>query len=64
MPPSINGYNAVFRSFVDFAQQRVNANDAKAIADAKIESPLNGRKMVAVGKAANDSVHNWTRNVD
>ena len=48
MALDINGYNATFKSFVDFAQQRVNANDAKAVAEAQIQTPLGGRKIVAV----------------
>ena len=27
----VNGYNSAFRSFVDFAQLRVDANDSKAV---------------------------------
>ena len=36
MALDVNGYNSRFRSFVEFAQQRVDANDAKAVIDAKI----------------------------
>ena len=36
MALDVNGYNATFKSFVEFAQQSVNANDAKAVANAKI----------------------------
>ena len=32
MALNINGCNATSKTFVDFAQQRVNANDAKAVA--------------------------------
>ena len=62
MALDINGYNATFNSFVQFAQQRVDANDAKAIADADVHrQPLGGRRILAVSQARNDSVHNWTR---
>ena len=46
MALDVNGYNATFKSFVEFAQQSVNANDAKAVANAKIQRPLGGRKMI------------------
>ena len=35
MALDVNGYNSRFRSFVEFAQQRVDANDAKAVIDAE-----------------------------
>ena len=41
-----NGYTSTFNSFVKFAQQRVEANDAKAIADATVQRPLGGRSKV------------------
>ena len=61
MPLDINGYNSTFNNFVQFAQQRVNANDAKAVADAKIQQPLGGRKVIAVTQSLTDEVHKWTR---
>ena len=61
MALDINGYNSVFKSFVDFAKQRVNANDAKAIADAKFQKPLGGRTVLAVTQSLTDEVHKWTR---
>ena len=36
MALDINGYNSVFKSFVDFAQQRADANDAKDYANSVI----------------------------
>lgn len=42
----IHGYNETFNAFVKFAQQRSNANDAKAIADAKIQKPLGGHRWL------------------
>ena len=50
MSVSIDTYNKAFKAFTDFALERVNANDGKAIASAKIDAPLGGRKMVAVSK--------------
>ena len=64
MALSIDGYNKLFKSFTDFAQERVNANDGKSIADANIETKLSGRKMLAVKHTTADSVHNWTRGLD
>ena len=58
------GYSNVFKTFVDFAQQRVNANDASAIADAHVQKPLGGRKIIAITQSLTDSVHKWTRGVD
>ena len=58
------GYNATFKAFADFAQQRVNANDAKAVADAHVQKPLGGRNILAVTQSLTDSVHKWTRGVD
>lgn len=43
MALEINGYNSMFKAFADFAQQRVEANDAKAVADLKAA----GRKDLA-----------------
>ena len=39
------GYSNVFKTFVDFAQKRVDANDDKAIADAHA-NPLGDRKVL------------------
>ena len=64
MPLDINGYNATFKAFTDFAQAKVDAGETKAIADANIKRPLGGRRIVAVGTAQNDEVHKWTRTND
>lgn len=64
MAVSIDTYNKAFKAFTDFALERVNANDGKAIASAKIDAPLGGRKMLAVKHTTADSVHNWTRGFD
>lgn len=59
MALDVNGYNSRFRSFVEFAQQRVDANDAKAVIDAKIQQPLGGRKILAVTQSRTDEVHKF-----
>ena len=44
MALDINGYSGVFKSFVDFAQQKFAERATKAIADATLESAaLSGR---------------------
>lgn len=49
MALDINGYSSAFKAFTDFAQQRVNANDEAAVANAKLQTgPLGGRKIVSV----------------
>ena len=58
------GYNSVFKSFVQFAQQRMDANDDTAIADAKYMQPLGGRKTFAITQSLDDFVHKWTRGVE
>ena len=60
MALDINGYNAVFRKFADFAQAEVDAGRHKAIADAGVKN-LKGRHILAVSTAKNDAVHKWTR---
>ena len=64
MPLDINGYNPAFNEFVKFAQRNVNAGDEKAIANAKIQKPLGGRKIVAVTNSLTDEVHSWMRTSD
>ena len=51
MPLDINGYSNVFKTFVDFAQRRVDANDENAIADAHVQKPLTARRILEVSKA-------------
>ena len=65
MALDINGYNAVFKKFTDFAQAKVDAGQTKAIADAHLQQPLlGGRRVLAVSTAQNDAVHKWTRTND
>ena len=48
MALDINGYNAVFKKFTDFAQAKVDAGQTKAIADAHLQQPLlGGRRVLA-----------------
>lgn len=65
MALDINGYNNTFTQFVNFAQQKMQAGEAKAVAEANIrKSPLDGRKILAVSMSQTDSVHNWTRGMN
>ena len=43
---NVNGYNNTFSAFVQFAQERVNAGEKKAIANIET-TPLGKRKIVA-----------------
>ena len=60
MALDINGYNAIFRKFAQFAQTEMDAGRQKTVADANVK-PLKGRTILAVSKAKNDEVHKWTR---
>ena len=64
MALDINGYNDIFKSFVDFAQAKGNVDKGKSILDAT--PTFSGRKIttVTIDVAKNDSVHNWTRGSD
>ena len=64
MALDINGYNSVFRNFVQFAQQRVDANDAKAVISATVTKPLQGRAILTLDTSKTDEVHKWTRTND
>ena len=58
MSSTINGYNPVFQSFVQFAQSNIEAGNKKAIANLTVQtSPLSGRKMVAINASRTDSVY-------
>ena len=63
MALDINGYNSAFKSFVDFAQERIDANQAKAVADARVKQ-LGNRKVVAITYSRTDEVHKWLRTND
>ena len=45
MALNIDGYNSAFKSFVDFAQNRIDKHLAKAIADARITGKFNGEEI-------------------
>ena len=60
MALDINGYNQAFKAFADFAQQRVDAHDSKAVMAARIGN-LDGRRVVALSQSQTDAVHKWTR---
>ena len=64
MAIDINGYNAAFKAFADFAQQRVAANDAKAVAKANLPQPLAGRNILAVTESKADLIHKFYRSSD
>ena len=64
MAIDINGYNTAFKAFADFAQQRVAANDAKAVAKANLPQPLAGRNILSVTQSATDSIHRFSRSSD
>ena len=63
MALDVNGYNSVFKSFVDFAQERIDANQAKAVADARVKQ-LGNRKVLAITYSRTDEVHKWLRTND
>ena len=63
MALDVNGYNSVFKSFVDFAQERIDANQAKAVADASVKQ-LGNRRVLAITYSKTDEVHKWLRTND
>ena len=63
MSLDINGYNATFKAFTDFAQAHIAEKDGKTIADAQFHKPAGGLKTVAIDVAQGDSVHKWTRGI-
>ena len=56
MPTNVSGYNPVFRSFVQFAQTNLDAGEKKAIANATVQTPLDGRKILAISASKGDRV--------
>ena len=60
----INLDNANFKSFVQFAQQRFDAGDTKAVVNASATDPLEGREILKLAQSKTDSVHKWTRGAD
>ena len=63
MALDINGYNSVFKSFVDFAQNRTGENQEKAVADARIKK-FNGEEVLTIAHVKTDEVHKWLRTGD
>ena len=63
MTLDINGYNSLFKSFVSFAQERHDANQVKAVADAHVNR-LDGHRVLAVTHSETDEVHKWLRTRD
>ena len=63
MALDINGYNNAFKSFVDFAQNRLGENQGKAVADARIKK-FNGEEVLTIAHAKTDEVHKWLRTGD
>ncbi len=53
MTLDINGYNSIFKSFVSFAQERHDANQVKAVADAHVNR-LDGHRVLAVTHSETD----------
>ena len=62
MALDVNGYNSIFKSFVNFAETNKHIDKGRAILDATPSALTNrGIKAVTIDFAKNDSVHNWTR---
>ena len=64
MALDVNGYNGIFRTFVDFAQTNRNVDKGRAILDATPTLSNRAIKAVTIDFAKNDSVHKWTRGFD
>ena len=64
MSLDVNGYNETFNSFVKFAQQRISANDSKAVADATTQKQIEDPKSLSISKSSSDEVHKWKRTGD
>ena len=65
MALDVNGYNSVFKGFVDFAQRRADAGKGTAVVTASLkQDPLDGRQIMALKTSRTDSVHKWTRGVN
>ena len=67
MPLDINGYNATFKAFTDFATQNVNAGKSKAIARASVDvqtGALAGRTITASTTDSIRGLFKWFRKPD
>ena len=57
MAVELNGYNATFQQFVDFAQKRMSVGDEEAIANAEMSGDrLSGRSIVSIDSSKTDKV--------
>ena len=57
MALDVNGYNSVFKGFVDFAQRRADAGKGTAVVTASLkQDPLDGRQIMALKTSRTDSV--------
>ena len=62
MALDINGYNAAFKAFVDFAQQKMDAGETKAVARGEVQDKVfDGRVIKA---ATTDEAYAFTRSAD
>ena len=62
MALDINGYNAAFKAFTDFAQQKMDAGETKAVARGEVQNKVfDGRVIKA---ATTDKAYAFTRSAD
>ena len=62
MALDINGYNAAFKAFTDFAQQKMDAGETKAVARGEVQNKVfDGRVIKA---ATTDKSYAFTRSAD
>ena len=62
MALDINGYNAAFKAFTDFAQQKMDAGETKAVARGEVQNKVfDGRVIKA---ATTDEAYAFTRSAD
>ena len=64
MPLDIQKCTDTFNAFAKFAQEKFDAGEKKAVLDAKFHKPLEGHRILAIGRSKTDEVHKWTRDFD
>ena len=64
MAIGIDGYNAVFRNFAQFAQRCSDGGISKAVITAEEGRPLNGRRVVSISNTLMDSVYVMRRGAE
>ena len=64
MAIGIDGYNAVFRNFAQFAQRCSDGGAGKAVITAEEGQPLNGRRVVSISNTYMDSVYVMRRGAE